>query len=278
MMTQASNGALVVTVAPERMALAEGAHRSVTRMMFILFGALVAVILATGIPLSLGGRTWLPGILIIAAVFAAFPFIVAWTNSRTLARAKMYVSRDGSTQIVVDTEGMRIADTYLPYERITFVAATVKGETYSMGGIPGEMMAWQVGAVDDRPGLSRIGGALIGSVLRRKLYRDGAKSTLFLTIGVDQKSRLDAPEGFINGLRALPKRGDDPGRIDMPFGAFLEARELEYVIGVIHHLSGGGQFPAGFVFGDLNWSCVQADACEPREVIWKKFSELFAQH
>ncbi len=276
-MNQTPDGALVVTVPPERLALAEKAHRSVTRTMFIIFGVLVAVILGAGIPLSNIGRTSLIGILIIAAVFLAFPFLVAWSNSRTLAKAKAFVSRDGSTQVVVDPQGVRIADTFIPFERITYAAATISGEQYSMGGIPGELMAWRIGAIDSRPGFSRVGGAMAGTALRKKLYRDGAKSTISLAIGVDRRSTISAPEGFIDQLKTLPKRGEEPGRVDMPFGAFLNAQEIEYVLGVMHHFTQGRMFPTGFVSGDWNWASVTTAAGETRQKIQAQFAELFAK-
>lgn len=241
----------VLFVEPERVGLARRTHRSVNRTMFIIFGILVAIILVCGIWLSFSGRTSFWGIIAIAAVFVAFPFIVAATNRKLERDAERFVVADGTTQIIVGKHALTIADTVIPYEYITFVYGTAQGEYYSSGGIRGEVMAKRLDLTENRPTIGRGVGSMVGTAQRRKLYRDGAKSAVSLAIGVNGKSTLNAPDGLINPLRTLPRKGDDPGRIDMPFGAYQSNAELEALLGAIA-LANNQAFPVGIVSGVLD--------------------------
>ncbi len=263
------NGRLVLCVPSERIALARKTHASVARSMFIWFGVVSAVILIAGVSLALNDRASLPGVIVVALGFLVVPWVMAATLRKSLARAMLFVGSDGSTQVVVDDSGIRVADVLLPYERITFVVGTVEGEVYSDGGLRGEAMAYRLDLADERPTLGRAVGVRVGTGARKKLYREGAKSTISLSIGIDCASTIDAPAGMVNQLRTLPHRGEDPGRIDMPFGAFLSNEQLEQLLGTIYQRTQGTRFPIGIVAGALDWASVTTSAAETREEIWR---------
>lgn len=267
----------IISTAPERVSRARRAHRSVIRIFFIVYGLLAAGILLTGLFLANLGRASGWGIVVVAAVFLAIPFLATSSILRMERKAERFVAADGATQFVVGAQALAVADVVVPYERITMMYAKAEGEQYSAGGIRGEVMAYRMGLAEDRPGPGRAVGAVIGSRLRRKLYRDGAKSTISLTIGIDRASTIAAPEGMVNGLRALPKRGDDPGRIDIPFGAYLDFDDLQTLLGAVHRATGGSVFPIGVVSGVMNWELALAAACEPRQKIWEEFPTLLPQ-
>lgn len=269
--------AIIITTSPERVALARRAHRSVKRTLFIIFGILALAIFLLGLFLSSVGRTSLAGIIGITAVFVAFPCFTALSVNRMERKAERFLATDGATQFSVGAQALTVGDTVLPYERITMMYAKAEGEQYSSGGIRGEVMAYRMDLSENRPGPGRAVGAAIGSRLRRRLYREGAKSTISLTIGVDHASSIAAPEGVMNGLRSLPKRGDDPGRIDVPFGAYLDFNDLQVLLGAVHRATEGRAFPIGVVSGAMNWEMALAAACEPRQKIWDEFPTLFPQ-
>ena len=266
--------ALTISTTRERVELARRTHRSVTRTLFTIFCILAAVIFGVGIPLAVNGRASLWGVIGVGAVFVIFPFFVALSNSKIERTAERYLASDGETQFVVGPTSLVVGDTVLPYERMTYLYANAEGEEYSNGGIRGEIMAYRMDLTDQRPTAGRAIGSRIGTAQRKKLYRDGAKSGISLAIGIDQKSTISAPKGVINELKTLPKRGDDPGRIDVPFGAYLTLEELHLLLGAVYQATGGIAFPIALVSGALNWASATTAAGDTRETIWKEFATL----
>lgn len=266
---------LAITTTQDRVPLARTAHRAVIRNFFVIFCILAAVILAIGVPLSFTGRTSLPGIVVVAVAFLAVPVLVRASIRRMERKAERFLAADGATQFVVGERALRIADTEIPYERITCVFAYPEGEQYSSGGLRGEVMAARMDLTADRPTAGRAVGARIGTAQRRRLYRDGAKSAIQMMIGVDGKAAIAAPEGFINPLRTLPHRGEDPGRIDVPFGAYLAVDDLETLLSELVRASGGA-FPVGVVSGALDWATATTSAAETREGIRAEATKLFS--
>lgn len=256
------------------MELARRTHRSVKRTLGITFVLLAAVILIAGVYLSQSGQASFWGVIGVAAVFLAVPFAMAATISKTERDAERFLAADESTQFVVGPSSLVVGDTVVPYERITCMYANAESEQYSSGGIRGEAMAYRMGLSENQPTAGRAVGAAIGTGQRRKMYREGAKSAISLTIGIDQKSTIAAPAGMVNQLKTLPKRGDDPGRIDIPFGAYLSTDDLEVLLGAVHRATGGTAFPIAIVAGVMNWSAAQAATCETREKIWEELPSL----
>lgn len=276
-MSTASHRPFTVSTTPERVALARRTHRRVDRTLSITMGGVAAVILLAGIPLSLRGSASLPGVLIVAAAFLVLAVLMVGFSTRTLRNAERFLAADGVTYFSVGAAGLMIGDTEVPYERITCMFAHVEGEQYSSGGARGEAMAYRMELSEDRPGPGRAIGRAVGTSQRRQLYREGAKSTISLAIGVDRKSEIRAPEGLIDGLRALPKRGEDPGRIDVPFGAYFGVGELRGLFRAVREAIGGTAFPIAIVSGALNWAQATAAACESREKIWEELPSIAAQ-
>lgn len=263
-----------IATTAERVALARQTHRSVSLALGVVLGVVAAVVLAAGIPLSMSGRASLVGVLVVAACFVAVALLMVRSISRTLRDAERILAADGTTCFVVGEHALTVGTTAVPYERITCVYAHVADEEYSSGGLAGEAMAHRVGLTDDRPTLGRAVGAAIGARQRRKLYRDGAKSTISLMIGVDRKADLCKPKGLVNDLKTLPMRGDDPGRIDIPFGAYFGTGELETLLGALHRATGGTAFPIAIVAGSLNWAQARTAPCETRDTIWEQSASL----
>lgn len=256
------------------MELARRTHRSVKRTLFITFAVLAAVILTAGLYLSQSGQASFWGVIGVAVAFVAVPFGMAAVISKIERDADRFLAADGSTQFVVGPSALAVGDIVVPYERITCMYANAEGEQYSSGGIRGEAMAYRMGLSENRPTAGRAVGAAIGTAQRRKLYREGAKSAISLTIGIDQKTTIAAQKGMINQLKMLPQRGDDPGRIDIPFGAYLSTDELEVLLGAVHRVTGGTAFPIAIVGGVMNWSSAQASPSETRDKIWEEFPAL----
>lgn len=198
---QSDAQALTITTTHERVELARRTHRSVTRTFFVVFFILAAIILGIGVTLSLNGRASLIGVIVVGVVFVLVPFFVAMSNSKIERKAERVLAADGQTQFVVGQTALTVGDAVVPYERITFMYASAEGEVYSNGGIRGEAMAYRMDLSSERPTVGRAVGARIGTAQRKKLYRDGAKSAISLAIGVDQKSTIVAPEGFVNHSR-----------------------------------------------------------------------------
>ena len=267
---------ITFSVAPERLKLARRTHQSVSRTLAVAMGTLALVIAVLGSLLSQQGTTSLPGSLAVAAAFAVCAVFMVWSTSKTLRRAERFLAADGATLFVVGPTSLRVADFEIPYERITCMYAQVEGETYSAGGIRGEVMAYRMDLSEDRPTPGRAVGTRIGNTQRRKLYRDGAKSAISLAIGIDKKATLQVPEGVINPLKLLPHRGADPGRIDVPFGAFLSDVELQQLLGSVHGATGGNAFPIMIVSGILDWATASTSVCETRATIWEGYSAFIA--
>lgn len=247
---------LTFYVTPERLALARSTHRSVNRTLLLLYSGLSMVFFTIGVALALTGRGSLWGMLAVGAAFLALALLLRFTTQRSLRLAERSLASDGSTQFVVTPSALQVGNTLLPYERITFLAAHH----------------------EDTEDLSdqRGPGAAIGSAQRRKLIQDGAKSAISLAIGVDQARSINAPEGLINPLRTLPKRGDDPGRIDVAFGAYFTAPDLEALLGAVYQATSGQAFPIATISGTLNWATVTTSACEPRPEINETFRNVLA--
>lgn len=260
----------------ERVALARKTHASATRTAFIWFGALASFVLIAGIWLAGTRRAPLAGVLVLGLGLLAIPVLFAATNRRCLSRAMLFVGSDCTTQLVADNQGLRIADVFLPYERITFLGGTVVGEQYANGGLCGEVMADQMEIEATPPTTTRALGVRVNETSRKKLQRKGAKSTVSLAIGVDQASTIRAPKGMICPLRAADGGESDPGRIDMPFGAFLSVEQLELLLGTVYQKTGGKQFPIGIVPCARDWETVMAQAVDTRAEIWRTFDRLIA--
>lgn len=270
------NSRLVICVPSERVALARKTHASATRTAFIWFGALAAIVLIAGVWLASARRAPLAGVLVIGLGVLAIPALFAATNRRCLARAMLFVGSDCTTQLVADNHGLRIADVFLPYERITFLGGTVAGEHYANGGLCGEAIADQMEIEAKPPTTTRALGVRRNDTSRKKMQRKGAKSTVSLAIGIDQASTIRAPKGMIYPLRALGNGVNDPGRIDMPFGAFLSAEQLELLLGTVYQKTAGKMFPIGIVAGAPDWQTVTARAVNTRDEIWRTFDGLIA--
>lgn len=221
----------------------------------LLFSVLTGVILASGIPLALNGRGSLVGVIVVAAAMFTTGLLVRAVTNKSMRVAERYLATDGVTQLVVGPQALVVADTVVPYERITCLYVNVEQEVYSSGR--------NLGA-----------GGKIGTNMRHKLFAEGAKSGITLAIGVDKKAVIAAPEGFINPLRALPKRGDDAGRIDVPFGAFLPVEELQPLLNAVHKATGGQMFPIKVVSGAINWALATNAPSETREKIWEESRNL----
>lgn len=266
---------VTISTTAERVARARATHRSVSRTLTVIFLTLAVVVAALGFLLSLNGKASLPGSLVVAAVFAVIPGLVGLSLRRMERNAERFLGTDGVTQFVVGNDGLRVGPVEIPYSRITCIYATVTGEEYSGGGRRGEAMATRLDLAEDRPGIGRAVGGQVGTLQRRRLYRDGAKSTISLMIGVDQKATLGAPVGFINALRTLPQRGDDPGRIDVPFGAYLGTAELEILLEALWSRT-HGDFPLGVVSGAGDWASATTSAAETRDSIREESERLLA--
>ena len=268
---------VVVATTPERVALARRAHRSAKRTFFIVFFVLAGLFLPIGLFLASRGQATIWSVVLVTAILVVIPFLAALPITRMERKAELFLAADGATQFVVGAQSLTIGDLVVPYERITMVYAQARGEYYSGGGIRGEALAYRLDLANDRPGPGRAAGAIIGTRLRRKLYREGAKSTISLAIGIDRAQTIAAPAGVVSPLKALPKRGDDPARIDVPFGAYLGFDELEALLGTLFRATSGTAFPIGVVSGVMNWEMALASACDPRQEIWERFPSLVPQ-
>ena len=240
----------------------------------IWFGALASIVLIAGVWLASTRRAPLAGVLVLGLGLLAVPALFAATNRRCLSRAMLFVGSDCTTQLVADNQGLRIADVFLPYERITFLGGTVAGGHYANGGLCGEVMADQVEIEAKPPTTTRALGVRVTDTSRKKLQRKGAKSNVSLAIGIDQASTIRAPKGMICPLRAAGNGVNDPGRIDMPFGAFLSAEQLELLLGTVYQKTAGKMFPIGIVAGAPEWETVTARAVDTRDEIWRTFDTL----
>lgn len=248
MNSASSSPAVRVAITSERVALARKTHGSVLRFMIIVFGILIAALLGVGIPLSLSGRASLVGLLIVALIFALVPVLVWWTNKRTLTRAERFLARDGETVLSVGPDSITIADIVVPFEKVTCVYFNLEKEVY--GGT-----------------VAKGVGGRMGTGQRRKLYSDGAKSWGELMIGVQDRTAIEAPEGFINPLRTLPKSGFDSGRIDIPFGALLNRADVDVFLGALQEPAARHGIPHGVVTGIMNWSNAQVGAADAPDKI-----------
>lgn len=267
--------ALTLSTAASRIELARKTHRSVTLSFFVIFGILTVTILTVGL-------IWIPEltstaeVLAVAGAFVSVPFFTKLWIRRMERRAELFLAADGTTLIEVNPHGLTLADVTLPYDRITCLYANAEQEHYSSGGLLGEVMAYRLNLTEDRPTIGRGIGALMGTGLRRRLYADGAKSGIFLCIGVDQKATIAAPAGMVKKVPGTPQRGDDPGRIIMPFGAYLGLAELEALLSAVREVPGGQLFPSGLVSGTWNWNAAQVGASETREKIWEDSTLVLA--
>ncbi|MDI6022740.1 hypothetical protein QBL02_04190 [Leucobacter sp. UT-8R-CII-1-4] len=268
------NSRLVICVPSERVALARKTHASATRKVFICFGALAAIVLIAGVWLAWTRRAPLAGALLLGLGLLAIPAVFAATNRKCLSRAMLFVASDCTTQLVADNHGLRVADVFLPYERITFLSGTVAGDHYADGGLCGEAMADQMEIEAKPPTTTRALGVRVRDDSRKKLQRKGAKSTVTLAIGIDQASTIHAPKGMICQLRAAGNGVNDPGRIEMPFGAFLSVEQLELLLGTVYQKTGGKKFPIGIVAGAPDWQTMTARAVDTRDEIWRTFDQL----
>lgn len=267
---------LTLATTASRIELARKTHRAVFRSSVVIFGILVAIILTIGL-IGIPHLTSTAGILVVAGAFLSVPFFARLWMRHLERRAELFLAADGTTLIEVNAHGLTLAGVALPYERITCLYANTEQEHYSDGGMRGEIMAYRLNLTEDRPTIGRGIGALMGTKVRRRLYTDGAKSGIFLCIGVDQKSTIAAPDGMVKKVPGAPQRGDDSGRIIMPFGAYLGLAELEALLSSVRELSGGQQFPLGLVSGTWNWNAAQVGASETREKIWAASEQVLAR-
>lgn len=215
------------------------------------------------------------GSLFICVVFIVAAALIPVQIRRMERKAESFIGSDGETLFVVGNESLTIGDAVIPYERITMICAKIEGERYSSGS-RGEAMAYRLNLTEDRLNPGRAVGAFIGSGQRRKMYRQGAKSDIRFYVGVDQKSTLRVPERMMNNLKAYPKRGDDPGRIDVPFGAYLGPQELVQLLNTVHEVTAGAAFPVALIDEGMSWNDAMFAACEPRGKIWEEYARIEA--
>lgn len=268
---------LVLSTTANRLALTRKTHRSVITVFSCIFLALASVILASGLFLAHRGEASTPGVVTMAVAFLGFPLLAALSILKMERRSERFLAADGVTLLRADDRGITVADAFIPYERITCLYASAELELYSSGGISGEMMAHRLGLSEGRPPLGRAAGALIGTGQRKRLYRDGAKSAITLLVGVDRMSSLNAPEGMLVKVPLTPQDGDDPGRLVMPFGAYLDFSDLELLLGTVHQRTGGQLFPLGVVDGTLNWASAHVGPSDTREKIWADSASILGQ-
>ena len=271
----ATNNSLTLSTTRDRVELARRTHRSVVTVFAIVFAVLALVILGAGLFLLPEERRSAIGVIAVTVVFVLVP-IAAWLWIRRIERrAELFLSGDGVTLLRVDAAGLTIGDTLIPLEQITCLFANTEQEHYSVGaGARGEVMAYRLNLTEDRPTIGRAIGARIGTGERRRLYSEGAKSGIMLVIGVDKKSELPAPATMIQKVPSVPQKGDDPGRIVMPFGAYLTLADLEVFLTTVHRATGGGAFPIGVVNGTLNWASAQVMPADTRAAIQSESTRL----
>lgn len=268
--------ALELYTDPHRLETARRAHLLANRRMFILFHLLAVGAVLAGIPLVLYAGISPIGVTGFVIAFFLFPFLAYVLNKKSLKRAETYISSDGETQILVDTDRLVIADTDVPYERITFVYATVEGEEYSDGGVSAASLSYRLGIEGEEKRAAQTIGSSVVTRQQSRLYREGAMSVISVAIGVDEASRISDRSKVLRRVAAAQASSIDAARIDMPFGAFLSVSDLEEMLGALHERAGTDAFPAGIVSGAEDWRAALASAAMPRTEIWKESERFFA--
>lgn len=263
-----------ISVPHEHIASTRRTHRAVARTLAGWMHGLTTVILIVGLYMVWRDDSSIfLGSLFICALFIACGILFPLQIRRLERKAERYISADGETLFSVSDRALTIGDAVIPYERITMICAKVEGERY-FSGLRGEAMAYRLDLTDDRLNPGRAIGSRVGSAQRRKMYREGAKSDIRLYVGVDQKRTLRVPDGMMNNLTAYPKRGDDPGRIDVPFGAYLGPQELVQLLHAVREATAGTAFPIALIDEGMSWNDAMFAACEPREKIWEEYARI----
>lgn len=231
--------------------------------MLVMFG-LAAFIAVVGGWLASRGSANYSGILIIVVVFVAAGALLFYSARRSLRKAMPFIGADGTSMVRIDATGVTVADTFVPFERVTCVVAYVQGEIYE-GSARG---------VTEGSAVGRAIGSNIANGQRRRLYTDGALSGISVLIGVDRAASL-GPSPILNITRAAPRRGDDPASIVIPLGAFFGIEELRALFRALTPASEEHGFPLGGVDGALSWGGARAAADHTREYIRKELPGLF---
>lgn len=190
--------------------------------------------------------------LVMGAAFVIAGVIVFFASRRPLARADAFVSSDGASVTRVDATGITIADTHVPFERVTCVVVNEASEVFSGSG----------------------GGARIGDKLMRRLREDGAQSALTLMIGVDKVSTLSGRSPVVKSERG--KSGsDDPGHLTVPIGAYFDVDDLNRLLSVLAPVFAERGIPVGVVNGAVSWGASQATVAQSRQQIAQELPKLF---
>jgi len=226
--------------------------------------------------LSWNGRASLWGSIAVSALFLVIAGVIWLWARRIERRAERFLSRDGQTLLIVGPHSVRVGDLEIPLERSTCVFANPALESYSDGGMRGERMAARLDLTENRPSIGRGIGVLAGNQQRRRMYRDGAKSGIEVAIGVERIATLGAPDGMINRLRTLPHRGEDPGRIDLPFGAYLGTGDLERFLQALSVVL-QGRAPIAVATDTLTWAGLITSAAESRDRISAEVDAVLAK-
>lgn len=267
---------VVVGTTPERVELARRTYRSVSWKITIIMLTLVAVILVAGIYLAGRGEASLLGVFIVSGVFLAMIWVYWWMNRREVLRAQRFLSQDGATQFRVTPHAITVGDTVIPLEQVTGVFFNLDLEIYSSGGITELAMSRRLHLSEDNI-MGNAVGARMGTKMRARMYREGAKSWAQMTLGVENRDSIATSTFEINPMRTLPNSKLGRGRIDVPVGAYLTRDDLVVLFEALEQSARTFNFPIGVTSGDLNWAQAQTMLSTPREQIWEESSQVLVK-
>lgn len=254
---------LRLTTTRERIDLARRVHRAIIGKFAVLFVCLAGVILFAGLVLA-PQATSTVGVLILAGAFLAVPVAVALWVLHVERRAELFLASDGITVVQADPRGVSVAETLIPYERITCLYGNVEF-VVNLGSESTAQAPKGYGVIDAQKGPV---WTRVGTGLHRRWYTHGAKSGIWLCIGVDKMGSLGEPNQIVRKVPLVPDAGDDTGRVLIPLGAYLGFGDLESLLRYVQHQTGGALFPLGIVDGAMDWASVQVGASDSREKIW----------
>ena len=242
-----------ISTTPKRVALARRTHREVVLTLSIAFGVLAVVILIVGSLLAAQGIASLPVVIVVAVALLCFP-LVAWSRTRrAVRRADLYLAADGTTQFLVGTDALTVADTVIPFRQITCIYFKVEKGQFS--------------GVGRKPRAERPVATKIDPAQSEKLYVDGAMSWARMMIGVTDRDTIDAPESMINPMSSLPSSGVGSGRINIPFGAYLSRDDFAGFFVALKGPAAAHGFPLGLVSRTEKWTQAQASAAKTPDEI-----------